>query len=402
LLGEEDVKLYAGAHRLSEEEAARILRYRFLFEQARQMGAQAVAVAHSADDQVETVLMHLLRGSGLAGLKGMQFFSLPNAWSQKIPLVRPLLEFWRDEILAYCEEHGLSPVLDPSNRDLSHFRNRLRLELIPVLEDYNPSIRRILWRTAEVLKGDFEIVEGEVDESWLACVSRSGEGFTAFDFQELERQKVGIQRHLFRRAIAALQPGIRDIHFEAIERALQYLNDPARPDQIDLIGHLRLVSEPGRLWIAAWDAELPSDEWPQLKDKESLRLQLPGTLELPGGWQLRISSPSDARAALREAEANADPYRAWLAVDPPQARLILRPSRPGERFRPMGMVEGSMKLSDFMINQKVPRRARPGWPLVDVGGEVAWVPGYRVGQGYRLTPESKFIVHFSFARSSQH
>lgn len=401
LLGEEDVAQYAKTNHLSIEEAARTMRYRFLFDWASQIRAQAVAVAHTADDQVETVLMHLLRGSGLAGLRGMPPFSLPNAWSQSIPLVRPLLKFWREEVLAYCAERGLIAVVDASNQDLSYFRNRLRLLLIPDLEDYNPSIRRILWQTAEVLRGDFEIVEGVVDETWQACISRTGEGFIAFNFEELRRQPFGIQRHILRRAITALRPGIRDIHFGVIEGALQYLNNPARPDQMDLIGYLRMFWEPGRLWVAARNAELPLDEWPQLKDNQSLLIQAPGTLELAGGWQLQIDPVEDLPAALRQAEANADPYRAWLAIDPKRTSLILRTARPGERFRPMGMVEGRVKLSDFMINQKIPRRARPGWPLVEAGGKIAWIPGYRIGQGFYLTAETRHAIHLSFTISSQ-
>jgi tRNA(Ile)-lysidine synthase len=117
VLERNDVDSYATSHSLSIEEAAREARYQFLFEQARQHQAQAVAVGHTANDQVETVLMHLLRGSGLPGLRGMSYRSLPNPWSKNIPLVRPLLGVWREEILAHLEQNGLVPTLDASNLD---------------------------------------------------------------------------------------------------------------------------------------------------------------------------------------------------------------------------------------------------------------------------------------------
>ena len=130
--------------KLSLEEAARILRYRFLFAQARSEGAEVVAVGHTADDQVETVLMHFLRGAGLPGLKGMAGRTILPEFDPKIPLVRPILHLWRSETEAYCQEHGLQPVYDPSNRDETYFRNRLRHSLIPELEKYNPRFKNTL------------------------------------------------------------------------------------------------------------------------------------------------------------------------------------------------------------------------------------------------------------------
>jgi tRNA(Ile)-lysidine synthase len=138
ILGSQDVRAYAATLSLGCRET----RYRFLCRAAEEVGATAVAVAHTADDQVETVLMHLLRGSGLAGLRGMAVRALPNPWNEEIALVRPLLSFWRAEILAYCADRGLQPRTDPTNQDPTFFRNRLRRELIPYLETFNPEIRR--------------------------------------------------------------------------------------------------------------------------------------------------------------------------------------------------------------------------------------------------------------------
>ena len=136
VLGEGSANDYAQEHNLSIEESARNLRYRFLFKRAEIHDAKAVAVAHNADDQVETVLMHLLRGAGLDGLTGMPYRALPNPWSETIPLVRPLLGIWRTEIETYCTERELNPVIDRSNIDTTFFRNRLRHELIPELDTY--------------------------------------------------------------------------------------------------------------------------------------------------------------------------------------------------------------------------------------------------------------------------
>ena len=129
-----NVREYAESKKMSIEEAARALRYRFLFDLARRRNAQAVAVGHTADDQVETVLMHFLRGSGLAGLKGMSYRSIIKMFDVEIPIVRPLLAVAREETVEYCASHGLNPQHDSSNDSLDFQRNRIRHTLIPNLE----------------------------------------------------------------------------------------------------------------------------------------------------------------------------------------------------------------------------------------------------------------------------
>jgi tRNA(Ile)-lysidine synthase len=393
VIGERDVLSFAREQRLSLEEAARVARYRFLFEQAENSAAQAVAVAHTADDQVETVLMHLLRGSGLAGLKGMSPRATPNSWSQTIPLVRPLLGVWRSEVLTYCEERGLKPLIDPSNLDRTFFRNRLRHELIPFLEGYNPSVREVVWRTAHVLAGEAEILEEVVQKAWGRCGAAAGPGYVSFDLPALQAEPVPVQRHLFRQAIATLRPGLRDIGFEAVERALRFLADPARSAQIDLIAGLRLVFEPGRLWVADWESVLPLAGLPKMPVGAELPIEVPGVLCLQEGWILFSEALSDVETGLQQAETNLDLYQAWVNLDSLAAPMTLRTRREGDRFQPLGMAESSMKLSDFMINVKIPRRSRHTWPLVCSGGEIVWVPGYRVGHAFRLTQSTRRAVY---------
>jgi len=399
ILGKEDTQLFARTSSLSIEEAARTLRYRFLFEQARLHGAQAVAVAHTANDQVETVLMHFLRGAGLAGLTGMAVRTLPSTWSEKIPLVRPLLSIWREAILAYCAERGLQPVYDSSNEDLTYFRNRLRLDLIPFLTRFNPAIKRVIWRSSEVMKGENEIIQRAVEEAWRSCILQTGEGFVAFDAQNLVRQPAGMQRRLFRRAIADLRPGLRDIGFEAIERALVFLAAIEKPSQIDLVSNLRLVYESGRLWLTEWDVDLPTDEWPQMPQGIEIPIDGAGEIELSGGWQLQVESVIVTETVLQLALVNQDPYQAWLAVVMEKDSVHLRTAHSGDRIQPMGMSGGSQKISDFMIAHKLPRRARLGWPLVCVGEAVTWVPGYRLGHGFQLSSSTLQALHLTLKRT---
>ncbi len=162
-----DVAALAEEGRLAIEEAARQARYAFLARTARQVGAQRIAVGHNADDQVETIVMHWLRGAGLAGLRGMQPVSKleemrlgeeKEAVGHKtvdLLLIRPLLETPRSAIEAYCAAHELEPRFDRSNLDTTYYRNRLRHELLPFLETFNPRIREVILRSASIFSADY-------------------------------------------------------------------------------------------------------------------------------------------------------------------------------------------------------------------------------------------------------
>src|SRR6266498_1078657 len=169
-----DVRAYADKEKQSIEEAARFMRYRFLMQQAHRFHAQAVAVGHTADDQVETVLMHFIRGAGLVGLKGMSYRTIIRMFDPEIPVVRPLLDIWREETVVYCAANGFRPRHDPSNASLDFFRNRLRHLLIPTLESYNLRFREALWRTSRSLSTDYEILCDVMDGIWKDCLVQEG------------------------------------------------------------------------------------------------------------------------------------------------------------------------------------------------------------------------------------
>ena len=276
-VGRADVAALAREAGLSLEEAARQARYRFLAEVAEAGGASTLAVGHNADDQAETVLMHFLRGSGAAGLRGMLprtplddyrlFQAVPcrmrprihecprarfaNSWfhswtaqppsvsrtdgdtgdpppssdprvpaSPRLHLVRPLLSIPRADIEAYCAEYRLAPRTDRSNEDTTFFRNRLRHELLPILETYNPGIRDVLAHTAEVLAGDHAVLSRAVEAAWTTLVSVEGPDEVRFSLPIWRGLPLGLQRATLREAIHRLRRSVRDINWEHVERAV--------------------------------------------------------------------------------------------------------------------------------------------------------------------------------------
>jgi tRNA(Ile)-lysidine synthase len=394
-----DVRAFADSGKLSIEEAARILRYRFLMAQARKFHAQAVAVGHTADDQVETVLMHFIRGAGLAGLKGMSYHTIIRMFDPEIPVVRPLLDVWREETVVYCATHGFRPRHDPSNASLDFFRNRLRHLLIPNLESYNPRFREVLWRTARSLAGDYEILSSLLDDVWKECVTQEQTDFIAFDATALKGQSVGLQRNLVRRAMERLHSDQADIGYATLERASSFIAATARP-RMDLQDGLHLLREGEIIYVVAGDATLPIERWPQMPDGSvSLPLMVPGSLALSGGWKLTVERWNIPSLAMEQARASDDPFQVWLDAMDMTAPLELRVRQDGDRFEPLGMDGHEMKISDFFINVKLPQRARDRWPLLCMGEKVIWVPGYRPAHSFRLKESTRQVLYFSMTRA---
>lgn len=391
------VQEYAESHGMSLEEGARHLRYNFLFTLARRSSAQAIAVGHTADDQVETVLMHFLRGAGLTGLKGMSHRTLLPAFDASLPIVRPLLDIWREETVVFCAANGLRPIMDPSNDSLNFTRNRLRKLLIPTLETYNPKFREAVWRSVQTLKADHALLHEAVGAAWDECVRQRGPDLVVFDLEALRACSGGMQRNLLRRAVSALRPS-QETSYALLERATAFIKDPASL-RTDLTGGLKLVREGPRLFLGGPGAVLPYDQWPQMPgEPAAMSVTAPGSLELAGGWKLNCENWRLPALAREQAASNNDPFQVWLDAEKLPAHLELRARRSGDRFEPLGMEGHSQKLSDFLVNEKVPQRARERWPLLCSSETVIWVPGYRPAHPFRLTPVSRKILYLSLVR----
>lgn len=384
-----DVGEFAARQHLSLEDAARRLRYAFLFDQARRVGAQAVAVAHTADDQVETLLLNLLRGAGMAGLKGMRYRTFLSEWDTAIPLVRPLLGVWREEVLAYCDQHQLQPRQDATNDDLTYQRNRVRHVLIPQMQAFNPQVKQALWRTAQALAADHDVLQPVVVAALAGCRRESASGALALDLEALRRLDAGLLRLVLRQALSELRPGERNLGFDEIEQAADFVHAPTRSGSRRLAANLALEIAGGRVVLRAVDAALPVTGW--LRLEQAANLPVPGSVELAYGWRLSAEiypgvpadiPPEDLRAA----------QHAWLDADVLRMPLRVRARQRGDRFQPFGM-EKSILLADFYKNIALPRQARAAHPLVVCGDEVIWVAGVRPAERGRITAATRRMLH---------
>lgn len=392
-----DVRAHADQEKISIEEAARNLRYRFMFDLAREKNAQAVAVGHTADDQVETVLMHFLRGSGLNGLKGMSYRSIIKSFDPNIPVVRPLLDMWREETVIHCASNGLRPHYDSSNDSLNFQRNRIRHLLIPNLESYNPKFRDAVFRMSQSLKGDYAFLMDMLETAWRESVTDINKETVTFDAFLLSRYSVGLQRNLIKHAIHSLQPGL-EVSFALLERATNLINSTVQSARVDLKGGVRVFREAHHVFVCTQNAQIPFNIWPQMIDDNSVSVDVPGQVDLAGGWKFACERWRIPALAWEQAEKNDDPFQVWLDADSLPLPLTLKVRHQGDHFAPLGMDGHAQKLSDFMVNEKMPQRARARWPLLSMGGEIVWVPGYRPAHPYRLTNATRNVIYFSVIR----
>ena len=378
-----DVAAYAEAQGQSIEEAARELRYRFLFREAHQAKAQAVATGHTADDQAETVLMHFLRGAGLSGLKGMPARLILPTFDTEIPLVRPLLGWTRAQTEAYCRQHNLDYLTDSTNVDTNYLRNKLRHELLPQLENYNPQIRQSLAKSALALQGDYQLLNELIESVWQKN-TQTGSGFVAFDLPCLQEMSLALRRNLFRKAAFALKPGLRDVNFYALERA-------ASLKPVDVAGKLKTIVEKNILYLAEDESLLPVTDWPQIDHELELAN---GQYGIGNGWYLTCETlPVD------HSPISSDIFTACFDADLTVDRLWLRTFRTGDRLEQLGMPRQTVKLKDLFVNQKVPKRIRNNWPLLCINDEIAWVTGLRMSERFKVTATTRSIVQLRLQRN---
>lgn len=401
-----NVPALAAARRLSLEEAARQARYTVLGQQAAVLGAGVIAVGHTADDQAETVLMHLLRGAGLAGLRGMLplttlgEYHLLEPVDASLKLLRPLLNVPRAEIEAYCAAHDLAPRFDRSNLDLTYFRNRLRHEIIPLLEGVNPNIRATLTHTAAVLAADYEIVHQQVDRAWERVSCEASTARVCFDLAGWRALPLALQRATIRRAVWHLRSHLRDVSYRHVEDAVSVARSGSTGAQATLPGGLALRLDYNRLIVAAVDDRLPAPDWPLLEPGTVIDLHGPGEYPLPASeWCFTLRAYDGLRSGPQWQQLLATPWSAPLSADALDGPLALRTRRPGDRFLPSGL-GATQKISTYMINEKIPSRQRDYLPLLTSGGQVAWVCGWRADQRFMVTSSTREIWLASFTRSA--
>ncbi len=367
-----DVPQYMEESGRSAQDAARIQRYRFLHHLAESWGNAKIATGHHRDDQVETVLLHLLRGSGSSGLGGMQ------AMNGRV--IRPLLATSRQKLEEYCYHEGLEPVQDSSNLNTKYTRNRIRLELLPQLESqYNRSLRDSLWRTSQIISDEHAVVADLAEKEW-SHLAKEERGCLILDTTRLSKLPVALQRQIFRMAIEKKQGHIRGIQFIHVETLLEAASYGSPTHIVELPGGLYAEKGYGIMTFAYnRDKKTTVKEWVQ-----EVELPVPGRAR----W-------GDFMIVAEVSHIKGNGGSSWKAIfdyDKLTLPLVIRKRHAGDRFQPLGL-GGSKKLKNFFIDVKVPCEHRDAVPIVCDQDGILWVAGWRQSERGKIKFDTnRFIV----------
>lgn len=362
---EMDVPGLIKAEKRSPEEGARIARYRFLAEAAGERQANVVALGHTMSDRVETFFLNLLRGAGLEGLAGMP----PVRHECDTRYVRPLVACSRDEILSFLRERRLRYREDPTNRDLRYARNRVRWELLPLLQELSPGALESISRASEAARLAHEHFQRHVEEAWPDLAVQETDDEIVLKREELLTLDGIVQTYAVREAIRRVRGDLSGIEAAHLEAALDGIRKPRSGTEATLPGGLRLIVEGDRFLITRKEkgARAPY----------CFELSL-GACELPKiGWRFELEVLEGDRPPPPE-----DPLEAHFDFDTIARPLCVRNRRPGDRFRPVGL-GGTKKLQDYFVDEKIPREKREEIPLVCDKQGILWVVGRRLDERAR-------------------
>ena len=373
-----DVAAYAAKNKLGIEDAARRLRYEFYETVSLKVGANKVALGHTADDSIETFLMRLLRGSGLKGLTG-----IPPVRGN---IVRPMIKTWRREIDQYIASLKLVPRIDHTNYESKYLRNRVRLKLIPQLKIYNLNIKEILLQTVLLLTEDYLYMETKTKDVIADITIKSRENSIDLDAGKLRELEPPIERHLIRTAIEQVKGNLCELSFSHVHDIIKNLDQTEHwelhlPDSIYAVGGRNSIS---------FTKEKP-------KDVEKISfyyaLSIPGEVTIKEAGSRITSEIIDSSQVEFEKSENV----AYLDFEEIGRELIVRSRKDGDRFYPLGM-KGAKKIQDFYVDQKIPLENRDLIPIIEASGRIVWIAGQRIDERAKVDSKTKKAVKLKLIR----
>ncbi len=372
-IGKRDVPALASRQKLSLEDAARKARYDFLEEVAAQVKADRVATGHTLNDQAETFLLRLLRGSGTRGLSGIPpvrdgFF------------VRPLLSTSRDEVEKYLHRYGIPFREDSSNRDLFYTRNRVRWELLPMLESYNPNIVSTLARAADIIRNQEQYISLRANEALHRVLETEKPWRITLRRDEVLEYHVSVQRSIVIQSFVRLSGNA--LRFEDVARALNKIEEGSG-----------FVSLPGQVKVQVYGNSIIFKKGKV--EPFEVEVPLEGKVEIPeisALVQTRVLNAGEAFPLLD----TGSPYLRFFDLAAISGRIFLRSRIPGDFIVPFGM-EGRKKVKDILIDDKIPRILRDEAPILSDNEKVIWLVGLVTSDLCRVSPGTEKVLEVKFS-----
>jgi tRNA(Ile)-lysidine synthase len=383
-----DVGKFAKANKLSLEEAARIQRYEFYEQIADKLNIGKIVLGHTADDNAETVLMRLLRGAGEQGLIGIY----PVRRIGDLEIIRPLLNIYRREIEDFLKEKKISARTDSSNADNKFLRNKVRLELIPLLEkNYNQNIKQMLINTADILREENECLEEITEKFYRQAHPPVGDGHARpaihLSIKKITDFPLAIQRRVIRYGIKELTGTLRQITYQHCNEVLKLLKSNLAYGRIDL---------PNGLVVERLRRELVVRRGKEQNIRSIIYpVKIPGETLVPEfGVKLRCTV-SKRKTNLKFSTQN--PYQESFDYDKVKEPVFIRTRKDGDTFQPLGM-KGKKKIKDFLIDQKISQPEKNRIPLLTDKSDIIWVVGLRISEKFKVTEKTKQVLNVMFSK----
>ncbi len=371
---------------LSIEQAGRTVRHRFLKKLLNKYQGQKIALGHHADDQVETILMRVIRGSGLQGLKGIP--------AKRNSFIRPLIDCSRQEIEAYCQRRKIAYCVDSSNREPMYLRNKIRQQLIPMLtKEYNPSIRKHLLQLHTIVQDELSSWDEITEQQYLKTIKEKYPSGIVLDSKKLIEWPVALQRRVIRKGLSHLRDYLADIQFNHVEsiRKLCLINRGEK--HLDLPGKIRVRKSYQSLEIGyakhikktekdkkfnIWEYELPLCE-----DKDYPQI----------GIKIIAERYDYTQSIRRKCLDSTEKDEVYVDYDKLALPLKIRNRRPGDRFEPLNS-KFFKKIKSYFIDRKIPLHKREMISLVvDDSGRIVWIVGFQIDERFKITEQTKRVLY---------
>lgn len=366
-----NVPAFAKERGLSSEEAGREIRYKLFYEVAEKVRANKIAIAHNMNDNAETVLMNLFRGSGIEGLKGIE--------AKRGQIIRPLINVRRNEIEAYCREKDLSPRIDKTNLQPIYGRNKIRLELIPYIEkNFNSNIMSTLQRLSDIVTIENDFLNEEAEKELLK-IAIIGENSIEYNINKMHDIHPALLRRVIRIGIEKLTGSLKGIEYRNIESVVDLLTKGT--------GAAAMLPQNIKAYISYNKLILSINTKPENykyyleleNDKDNIAQYFDFTIRLT---TVEASKITDIKK---------DKYKVYIDKDKVKQKLVLRNRFDGDVFSPIGL-KGSKKLKEYFIDEKIPKEERDKILLIADGKEIVWVLGRRLSEKYKITKDTKEAI----------
>lgn len=355
---------YAKEHGLSSEDAGRRLRYEFFNDLAKNYEKAKIAVAHNKDDQAETVLMRIIRGTGLDGLKAMDYKS-EN-------IIRPILNIKKSEIIAYLDSKKIPYAIDATNFENDYTRNKIRLDIIPKLEEINPKVVDQIFSLSELAKDDLEVLDGVIDNKFndLAEIKKDK---IVFDKVKFDKTNPAVLRRIIRKAIEILNGEIKDIS----------------RDNIDEFLSIRDLDTGKKIIIDKLILRKTYDSY--ILENVNRREKFEEVISLPENGQINFDGLYIKTSIINTNKYDKSEKIGYFDYDKLVFPLKVRTRRNGDRFVPLGH-KSEKKLKDFLIDQKIDREKRDKIPLILSDDKIIWLTSIRISDEFKVTESTKKIL----------